>query len=756
MPIADDLAGRRIAVTGVTGFVGQALLAQLLTHVPDAHLVLLARGRGTEGAEARVRSLLRDAAAFEGVRREDPELVASLARIEVVEADLEHGAVELPPIELLLHVAGTVSFDVPIDEAFRTHATGVDALYAAARTAGCRHVVHVSTAYVAARQPGPVPEAATGDGIDWREEARAAAELADRAELASRQPARLARFVSDARTDIGSHGDGSVAAEAERRRRAWIRDQLADAGRQRARSLGYSDVYTLTKALGERVARDRFGDRQLSIVRPTIVESALRDPHPGWIEGFKVADPIIVGLGRGDIPDFPGFPDGVVDVVPVDFVANAIIVAAASPPPVGAPRHLVVGSGARNPLTLHRMYQLVRDHFERDPLPGRDGHVVRPPAWRFAGPDLLEWQLRTATDLAERAERTLRRIPLSGPQLRRAGRTLGRHRSRLQSLGRFLELYGAYAQVESVFLDDHAQALRDRLSEADRDRFGFDAADLDWRAYLQEVHVPAVTAPLRWLAGTQQRTARPLPAVGPSTTAAPVLAVFDLDGTVAATNVISTYLRARWHDDRLDGLREALDVARGLPRFVTLDTTGRERFLRAFYRRFEGADVAALDQLVAEVLADALLHDLTPAAVRRIRAHRTQGHRTVLLTGALRSFCEPLRTLFDTIAAAELEVDDYGVATGHLSAPPLVGATRAAWLRHHARETGADLSRSYAYADSRSDVPMLRCVGHPVAVDPDIALHRLARREGWPIVSWRGEDARDRVTAAARREGAAS
>jgi alcohol-forming fatty acyl-CoA reductase len=756
VPIADDLAGRRTAVTGVTGFVGQALLAQLLAHVPDVELVLLARAGSAGSTEERMATLLRHASAFDRVRRGDPGLTATLARLHVVDADLERTDLELPPIDTLLHVAGTVSFDVPIDEAFRTHATGVDALYRAARAAGCTHVVHVSTAYVAARQPGPVPEDATGDGIDWRAEARAADELAASAELTSRQPARLERFVADARAEVGAHGDGSVAAEAERARRAWVRDQLVAAGRQRAHSLGFSDVYTLTKAAGERVARERFGDRRLTIVRPTIVESALRDPAPGWIEGFKVADPIIVGLGRGDIPDFPGFPDGVVDVVPVDFVANAIVAAAASPPPEGTPRHLVVGTGARNPLTLHRMYQLVRDHFERHPLPGRDGHVVRPPAWRFAGPDLLEWQLRTATSVAERAERALRRVPLSGDGVRRAGRSLGRHRGRLQTLGRFLELYGAYAQVESVFLDDTAEALRAAQDPADRDRFGFDPAELDWTHYLQELHVPAVTAPLRLLAGTERRTGPTLPPVRTDDDAAPVLAVFDLDGTVASTNVITTYLQARWHDDRLDALRETVDIARGLPRYLSLDATGRERFLRAFYRRFAGVDVAALDRLVTEVLSDALLHDLTPAAVRRIRAHRAAGHRTVLLTGALRSFCEPLRPLFDTIAAAELEVDGDGQATGHLLAPPLVGATRAAWLRHHARAVGADLTRSYAYADSRSDVPLLRCVGHAVAVDPDVALHRLARRERWTVVAWRGADGTAPARAGDPLPGAAS
>ena len=64
------------------------------------------------------------------------------------------------------------------------------------------------------------------------------------------------------------------------------------------------------------------------------------------------------------------------------------------------------------------------------------------------------------------------------------------------------------------------------------------------------------------------------------------------------------------------------------------------------------------------------------------------------------------------------------------------GEARAAWLRFHAPLMEADLSESWAYADSTSDLPLLRAVGHPVVVNPDLQLARVARREKWPTVSW--------------------
>lgn len=69
--------------------------------------------------------------------------------------------------------------------------------------------------------------------------------------------------------------------------------------------------------------------------------------------------------------------------------------------------------------------------------------------------------------------------------------------------------------------------------------------------------------------------------------------------------------------------------------------------------------------------------------------------------------------------------------------PPLVGESRAAWLQHFATARGIDLDRSFAYADSHSDLPMLAAVGNAVAVSPDIALMRAATANRWSAVEWK-------------------
>ena len=104
-------------------------------------------------------------------------------------------------------------------------------------------------------------------------------------------------------------------------------------------------------------------------------------------------------------------------------------------------------------------------------------------------------------------------------------------------------------------------------------------------------------------------------------------------------------------------------------------------FLRAVYRRYRGADLAALERFVDTELAPHILSRLSPEAVRRIREHRAAGHTTILITGVVRPLTRPLEPLFDVIVAADLATDAEGRCTGFLTGPPLVGESRAAWLQ---------------------------------------------------------------------------
>src|SRR5699024_4316783 len=151
------------------------------------------------------------------------------------------------------------------------------------------------------RRRGAIPEAAHAHDVDYEAETRAAMAMKEHVETLSRSSEQLTELRKQAERLHRRAGYLTTSEDTERRRQDWVDRELVAAGTERARSLGWTDVYTFAKAMGERVVTDLGGDMQVSIVRPAIVESSLRDPYPGWIEGFKMADPLILAYGRGQL-----------------------------------------------------------------------------------------------------------------------------------------------------------------------------------------------------------------------------------------------------------------------------------------------------------------------------------------------------------------------------------------------------------------------------------------------------------------------
>ncbi|HVD71300.1 MAG TPA: fatty acyl-CoA reductase, partial [Actinomycetota bacterium] len=476
--IVDALAGKRIFLTGVTGFLGQVVLERLLLDFPESTITVLVRSQTSATAVERVHYLTRKPA-FDVLRQRlggDDQLLALLdERVTVIDGDFTRGEPELPSgIDVAIHSAATVSFDPPIQEAFQTNLLGAQNLYRAVATNNTPHLVHVSTAYVAGVQKGVIPEGPLEHKVDYRQEAEMAMQAKAEVEAASRKPEMLEHFMAKAAKDHSRAGPSTVSQDAEERRKQWVDKRLIEYGRMRARTLGWPDVYTFTKALGERAVEDIAHERRLplSIVRPSIIESALEHPFPGWIDGFKMADPIIRAYGLGQIPEFPGIPEGIVDLIPVDYVVNAILAVAATPPPAGEPAHYNVSSGDRNPLRFYELYEWVRAYFEAHPLPerGRGEHKV--PEWKFPGNITVERMLRRAEQLTDVAEKIVTHLPKS-QTMRDAVSRLDRDKARVDFVKRYSDLYGMYTETEVVYTDERVVALWNSLTPEDRARFPF-------------------------------------------------------------------------------------------------------------------------------------------------------------------------------------------------------------------------------------------------------------------------------------------
>jgi len=743
--LAELLAGKVIVMTGVTGFIGEQILWKILTELPTTTTGVLVRRKGSASAQDRVLGILKKKIFADLVATAGSREALLEQRIRVIEGDLPN-VPELPEdLDIVVHCAGDVSFDPPIDQAFTTNVIGtqrlMEQMFAAAEKSGkTPHYVHISTAYTAGRRRGAIPEAAHVHGIDHRAETAHGLGLRAVVEAQSRTSERLTALREEAEVDHQQAGLLTTAADTERRRKEWVEAELVKAGTERARSLGWTDVYTFTKALAERVVAELGAEIPVSVVRPAIVESSWKHPYPGWIEGFKMAEPLILAYGRGDLPEFPASPDSVVDIVPCDHVVNAILAVCATRPEPGRPEFYHVNSGARNPLTFSELYGHVRNYFLAHPFTGGDKGIAALPVWKFPGAASVEKVLDSTERNHRIGEKVLRVMP-RGKLARSLAKTLDKTRGRLDFLHKYLGLYNEYAQSELHFVDDNTLRLHRALHPDDVEAFAFDSAAYDWTTYLEEVHCPSITEPVRRMDALRRKRgnrATTMKALKPSDSRVPeVVAVFDLDGTVMTTNVVEQYLWAKLPELSTGAkLAELASLARVLPGWLRAEKRDRGAFLRAMYRRYAGADLAALEEFVDTAMAGHILERVSGDALRRIREHRAAGHTTILMTGVIRPLTRPLAPLFDVVVAADLATDQDGRCTGYLATPALVGESRAAWLNHYATLHGVDLSRSFAYADSHSDLPWLSVVGNPVAVNPDIPLMRAAGTRQWSTVDW--------------------
>ncbi|MGB5759593.1 MAG: HAD-IB family hydrolase [Acidimicrobiales bacterium] len=753
--IAEQLAGKRIAITGSTGFLGTALVERLLRGVPDCRLVLLVRPGKRSNPDQRARREIFRNDAFNRLladRGKDAFWAEIDERVKVVAGDvgqdglgLDHdGRVAFSECDVIIHSAATVSFDAPIDGAVEVNLLGPTRIAETLQDLGVTpHFIAVSTCYVAGNRRGNAPEQLLSDSpfhidVDWRNEVKAARRTRADFDAESRAVDRLQHFRKQARHELGAAGTPLLSAKTEQLRQRWVSEQLVEAGRARAASLGWPDAYAYTKALGERALDESKGDIPVSIVRPSIIESAWAEPTPGWIKGFRMAEPIIISYARGLLKEFPGVPEGVIDVIPVDLVVAAIInVAARGHADDGAVDVTQVASGTRNPLRYRQLVDLVSSWFTENPLYDRRGQPIAVPEWSFPGRGAVERQLERVQKNLDRADRALKVLPLRGRQALLNAEVEDRREQVGRAMG-YVKIYGAYAECEALYGVENLIELQQSLDPTDQEAFCCDPEVIDWSHYVRGVHLPSVVEHARVKTSGERsdpdaRTGRLRARV-----LAPErhLAAFDLENTIIASNVVFSYawLATRNLTPR-DRMRFTMKTLTEAPGLLALDARDRTDFLRHFYRRYEGASVAEMDRLGPELLADHILTKAFPAALRRVREHRRLGHRTVLITGALNIVVEPLGPLFDDVICAEMSQRD-GRYTGELLSVPPTGEVRAQALRDYAEANEFDLAESVAYADSSSDLPLLDAVGFPVAVNPETRLASMAIKRGWLIEYW--------------------
>ncbi len=218
------------------------------------------------------------------------------------------------------------------------------------------------------------------------------------------------------------------------------------------------------------------------------------------------------------------------------------------------------------------------------------------------------------------------------------------------------------------------------------------------------------------------------------------LAIFDLDNTLLAGD--SDYLWGQFL------------VERGI-----VDGPGYQRENRRYYEQYKAGELDIYDflrfsltpltqhdpQKLAGWRAEFVQEKIRPIVATHsaalIQTHRDAGHVPLILTATNRFVTEPIADMLgiETLLATDPEIRD-GRYTGEIAGIPCFQDGKIKRLHLWLEEQGRQPGCCWFYSDSHNDLPLLREVDYPVAVDPDPQLEGTARTHGWPVVSLRGEE----------------
>lgn len=467
LDVSATLAGRRIFLTGATGFLGKLWCLQLLTHVEEVErITLLIRPKGSLSGIERFEEIVNSCLVFEPLHERWGNQLSQFIKkkVEVVEGDASKTNLGLDDatvarlaeqLDLVVHCAGSVDFNPALDVAVESNIDAALEILAFAKTCKRARFLHVSTCFVSGSREGTIGE------------------------------------------DVNAHeapNRSSFDPEAEYR---FLQEAVAGSGsleliKERFTSLGWPNLYTYSKSIAERLLILRCEHVPLAIVRPSICESTRTFPFPGWNEGFNTSAPLAYLTGTW-LRFFPGRADVLFDVIPADAVCSALSVVAAALCQDLHHRVYQVATSRRSPLIVKRALELSvlehRQHLmrhgktfvERQVLSRWDTVLVRPD-------HILHTQNWLRASKAARA--TLRKLMKVSPA--RVGKTgatwlkkLRRFEHRTTRIGGLFESYGPFTY-------DHRASYECRNVDSHRVNqppFQLDLDTIDWHEYWMNIHM---------------------------------------------------------------------------------------------------------------------------------------------------------------------------------------------------------------------------------------------------------------------------
>ncbi|XP_077230686.1 alcohol-forming fatty acyl-CoA reductase-like isoform X1 [Tasmannia lanceolata] len=479
--IIRSLALKSILVTGSTGFLAKIFVEKVLRVQPDVkRLYLLLRAGDVKSATQRFEEEVIGKEVFRVLREKHDSGFDSFIsdKVTIVAGDITYENLGITDrslneemwgeLDAIINVAATTNFNERYDVALHINTLGAKhVLEFAKQCVKLKMLLHVSTAFVSGEKAGLILEKPLhmGDTLNGRTGLDIESEV---------------KLVEERLKELRAEG---VTGKAET-------IAMKEMGIKRARLFGWSNTYVFTKALGEMLLGHLRGNLPLVILRPTIITSTYREPFPGWIEGTRTIDSLIVGYGKGKLQCFMGNPDLVGDLIPGDMVVNAMLVMMVAHwnQPSEVPYH--VGSSVRNPVQYSVIVDCTYNYFCKNPRIDKNGKPIR--VYRVPVFDTLSSFHRY---LGLRYT-----LPLKGLRLVNAAfcqffdRLYNDLNHKYNFVLRLIDIYGPYLFFEGSFDDINTERLRVAMKDGSKETkmLCFDPKCIDWEDYFTNIHIPGV------------------------------------------------------------------------------------------------------------------------------------------------------------------------------------------------------------------------------------------------------------------------
>ncbi|KAG6761760.1 hypothetical protein POTOM_034993 [Populus tomentosa] len=475
------LENKTILVTGATGYLAKIFVEKILRVQPNVKkFYLLLRAADAKSANERLRDEVIGRDLFRVLREKHGAGLHSFIseKVTPVAGDISHEDLGVKDsslkdemwreIDAVLNFAATTNFDERYDVALGINTLGaLHVLNFAKKCVKIKMLVHVSTAYVCGEDAGLILEqpyhmgmAKKGDEkIDINFEKRMVQEKLNELKL----------------EDV---------PEKE------ITSAMKDFGIERARLFGWPNTYVFTKAMGEMLLVNFKDGLPLVIIRPTMVASTYKEPFPGWIEGVRTIDSIIVGYGKGRVTCFISGPRSTLDVIPADMVVNAIIVAMVARAKQHSEIIYHLGSSFRNPVNFSNLHDFSFRYFSEHPWINKEGESVK-----IGKGIVLSSMSKFYTYMAIRFLLPLKALQLFNILLFKKYQDLYTVLDRrVKLVMRLVDLYKPYVFFEGIFDDLNSEELRiiSKKTCHETDIFDFDPMNIDWENYMINVHIPGL------------------------------------------------------------------------------------------------------------------------------------------------------------------------------------------------------------------------------------------------------------------------